>query len=89
MAGFPIIKSTNIPSTNLTADATVSPSAQADYTKTVALVNHPDAVGTVKLLDVAVESEREVRRQGWFFVAKYAAGHGVLRPEAAIELGTP
>jgi len=86
VAGFPIIKSTNIPSTNLTADATTSPSAQADYTYTVALVNHPDAVGTVKLLDVALEADREVRRQGWFFVAKYAAGHGILRPEAAIEL---
>jgi len=86
VAGFPIIKSTNIPSTNLTSDATTSPSAQADYTYTVALVNHKDAVGTVKLLDVAVEADREVRRQGWFFVAKYAAGHGTLRPEAAIEL---
>jgi hypothetical protein len=89
VAGFPIIKSTNIPSTDLSSDATVSPSAQGNYTKTVALVNHGDAIGTVKLLDVSTESDREIRRQGWFFVSKYAAGHGVLRPEAAIELGTP
>jgi len=89
VAGFPIVKTTNIPSTDLSSDATVSPSAQGNYTKTVALVNHKDAVGTVKLLDVSTESDREVRRQGWFFVSKYAAGHGVLRPEAAIELGTP
>jgi hypothetical protein len=89
VAGFPIIKSTNIPSTNVSADATVSPSAQGDFTKTVAAVNIPDAVGTVKLLDVSMESDREIRRQGWFFVAKYAVGHGVLRPEAAIELSTP
>lgn len=89
VAGFPIIKTTNLPSTDLTADATTSPSAQASYTKTVASVNHQDAVGTVKLLDVAVEADREVRRQGWFFIAKYAAGHGILRPEAAVELSTP
>jgi hypothetical protein len=89
VAGFPIVKTTSIPSTDLSADATISPSAVGNYTKTVALVNHPDAIGTVKLLDVSLESEREIRRQGWFFVAKYACGHGILRPEAAIELGTP
>lgn len=89
VAGFPIVKTNNIPSTNLSADATVSPSAQADFTKTVAVVSHKDAVGTVKLLDLAMESDREVRRQGWFFIARYAVGHGVLRPECSIELGTP
>lgn len=89
VAGFPIVKTNNIPSTDLSADTTVSPSAQGNFTKTVAAVAHTDAVGTVKLLDLAMESEREIRRQGWFFVAKYAVGHGILRPEAAIELATP
>ena len=28
--------------------------------------------------------EYDVRRQGTLMVAKYAMGHGVLRPEAAI-----
>jgi len=48
------------------------------------LVCHPSAVGTVKLLDLAVESEYDIRRQGTLMVAKYAMGHGVLRPEAAV-----
>jgi hypothetical protein len=86
VAGFPIVKTTNVPTTNLTSNATYSPSAQGNFDTTVALVNHRDSVGTVKLLDVSMESDREVRRQGWFFVAKYACGHGVLRPEGAVEL---
>ena len=48
------------------------------------LVSHPSAVGTVKLMDLAVESEYDIRRQGTLMVAKYAMGHDVLRPEAAV-----
>ena len=47
---------------------------------------HKSAVGTVKLLELATESDYDVRRQGTLVVAKYAVGHGVLRPESAIEL---
>jgi hypothetical protein len=50
----------------------------------VCLVSHPSAVGTVKLMDLGVESEYDIRRQGTLMVAKYAMGHGVLRPEAAV-----
>ena len=50
----------------------------------VAIVAHPSAVGTVKLMDLAVESEYDIRRQGTLMVAKYAMGHGALRPEAAV-----
>jgi len=50
----------------------------------VALVTHPSAVGTVKLMDLAVESDYDIRRQGTLMVAKYAMGHGTLRPEAAV-----
>jgi len=53
-------------------------------TNYVCLVSHPSAVGTVKLMDLAVESEYDIRRQGTLMVAKYAMGHGVLRPEAAV-----
>jgi hypothetical protein len=50
----------------------------------VALVTHPSAAGTVKLMDLATEMEYDIRRQGTLMVAKYAMGHGVLRPEAAV-----
>ena len=51
------------------------------------IVAHPSAIGTVKLLDLATESEYQIERQGTLFVAKYAMGHGVLRPEAAVTIG--
>lgn len=57
-----------------------------DASNTVALVAHPSAVGTVKLMDLATEMEYQINRQGTLLVAKYAVGHGVLRPEAAVQL---
>ena len=50
----------------------------------VCLVCHPSAAGTVKLMDLSTEMEYDIRRQGTLMVAKYAMGHGVLRPEAAV-----
>ena len=55
-----------------------------NLTNFVALVSHPSAVGTVKLMDLGVEKEYDIRRQGTLMVAKYAMGHGVLRPESAV-----
>ena len=55
-----------------------------NLTNYVALVCHPSAAGTVKLMDLATEMEYDIRRQGTLMVAKYAMGHGVLRPEAAV-----
>lgn len=50
------------------------------------LAGTKEAIGTVKLLDLATESEYQIERQGTLFVAKYAMGHGVLRPECAVEV---
>lgn len=50
------------------------------------LAGTSEAIGTVKLLDLAVESEYKIELQGNLFVAKYAMGHGVLRPECAVEV---
>ena len=43
-----------------------------------------EAIGTVKLLDLSVQSEYQIERQGTLMVARYAMGHGVLRPECAV-----
>ena len=58
------------------------------FTGSVGLVMHKAAIGTVKLMDLAMESQYDIRRQGTLMIAKYAMGHGVLRPSAAIELKT-
>lgn len=92
-AGIDIHKSNHIPITDITNGVLgtgVSPNDYtADFQKTVGPVFTKQAIGTVKLMDIATESEYSVRHQGTLVVAKYAMGHGVLRPECAIELAIP
>ena len=59
-----------------------------DASNHVALVFHKSAIGTVKLMDLAMESEYDIRRQGTLMVAKMALGHGILRPESAVTIKT-
>ena len=90
VAGIHIVKTNNLPSTNVTSgvldgsDGTLG----GNYSNTVGAVWHKSCVGTVKLMDLAVEMEYDVRRQGTLLVAKYAMGHGILRPDAAFEIKT-
>ena len=44
------------------------------------------AIGTLKLMDLSMQSEYRIDRQGTLMVARYAMGHGVLRPECTINL---
>lgn len=57
-----------------------------DLSDTGIIGGHPAAVGTVKLLDLATESDYSVSHQGTLFLAKYALGHGILRQECAAEI---
>jgi hypothetical protein len=83
VANLEIVKTNNLPSTNVTT----GPAAyQGNFTNTAALVSHRTAMGTVKLIDLATEMEYDIRRQGTLVVAKYAIGHGILRPESAVEI---
>ncbi len=86
VAGVSIVKSNHIPSTVITGSAQAV--YDGDFTKTVAVGFHKSAVGTVKLLDLQTEGEWDIRRQGTLIVAKYAMGHGILRPEGAVELAS-
>lgn len=88
-AGLEVVKSNNIPSTNIGADSDERNTYTGNFTKTVGVVFGPEAIGTVKLLDIATESEYSVRHQGTLMVAKYAMGHGVLRPQCSAELCIP
>lgn len=88
VANISIMKSNHLPTTDLSADATVSPSAQGVFTNTIGLCMQKMAVGTVKLLDMGLESDYMVNRQGTLLVAKYAVGHGILRPECSVEFKT-
>lgn len=85
VAGANLIKTNNLPITNITS----GPSAyRGDFSKLAAIVMTNKAVGTVKLMDLASEMQWDMRRQVTLILSKYAIGHGVLRPEAAVELLT-
>jgi len=56
----------------------------SDLTNLKLVGGHKSAIGTVKLLDLAVESEYSMPKQSHLMLAKYAMGHGILRPEAAV-----
>jgi hypothetical protein len=90
VAGMDIVKTNNLPITDLSG-AGVSGQKNtyvADFSKVAGLVMTKDAVGTVKLLDLATEMGYDMRRQGTLLLAKYAIGHGILRPECAVALKT-
>ncbi len=81
--GSTLVKTNNLPSTNIAS----GPAAyQGDFSGTIALVMTKSAVGTVQLMDLQTEMEYDIRRQGTLIVAKYLKGHGILRPECAVEL---
>jgi len=89
VAGVSIVKSNNVPSSVINAATGENNTYSGDFSKTVAVAFQKGAVGTVKLLDVSTEKEYSVRHQATLVVAKYAMGHGILRPECAVEIATP
>ena len=89
ISGVVIVKTINLPSTNIVAGVDAGNgfnSYAGDFTNTVGLIWHESAVGTVKLMDMSTEEEYSARHQGNLLLAKYAVGHGILRPEAAVEI---
>ncbi|MAD94608.1 MAG: capsid protein [Rhodobacteraceae bacterium] len=50
------------------------------------VAGHKSSIGTVKLMDLAVESEYSIPKQATLMLAKYAMGHGILRPEGAVSV---
>ncbi len=85
VAGAEVVKSNNIPSTNITSDPGGAV-YNGDFTGTVALVAHRGSVGTVKLMDISSEMEWDIRRQGWLMVSKMLLGSDSIRPESAVEI---
>lgn len=96
VGGVKILMSNHLPK-SVSGDATPTRISQANGGSSLGayaageaglkgLVFTKDAAATVKLLDLGVESEYQIERQGTLMVAKYAMGHNVLRNKAAIAL---
>lgn len=102
IAGIRILKSTHLPSGDESSsqDANFGDNAinndvfgvsqggysGVNFTGTQGIVFQTEGVGSVKLMDLSMESEYFMERMGTLMLAKYAMGHGVLRPEACYEL---
>lgn len=89
VAGLTIIKSNHIPNDNYAGTEGERNNYAGNFTNTVAVAFHKSAFGTVKLMDLALEQTGQdfrVMYQGDMMVAKYAMGHGILRPECAVEI---
>ena len=101
VSGIRILKSNHVPTTNLIPTNSVfndnsiannpfggTTGYAGNFLKTVGVAFQTEGVGTVKLLDLALESEYQLDRLGTLMVAKYAMGHGVLREECCYEIKT-
>lgn len=86
IGGFMINKTNNVPTSNYAGADGENNTYNGTFNTTVAVAFNKSAVGTVQLMGLGVESEYSVRHQGTLIVAKYAVGHGILRPECAGEI---
>lgn len=91
-AGVTIVKSNNVPQTNIVAaTAGENNTYFGNFSDTVGIMFHRSAIGTVKLMDLtasmtADDGDFMTQYNGTLLTAKYLMGHGICRPEAAIEL---
>jgi len=89
VAGVQIVKSNNVPTGVITAKAGENNAYDGTFTDTVAVALQREAIATVKLKDLAVQksgADFNIMYQGDLMLAKYAMGHGILRPACAIEI---
>ena len=86
--GVSVYASRNLPNTDEGSDTDVYSDYRADYSTTSGVLWTPMAVGTVQMMDIGFENERDVRRLEDFMVAKMLVGHGKLRSECAVEFKT-
>ncbi len=87
VAGVTIVKTNHLPEADIASETGQANTYTDTFgTKIMGLVFHKSSVGTVKLQDLSTESEYQIQRQGTLMVAKYAMGHGGLRPECGVVL---
>jgi hypothetical protein len=91
IAGIRIVKSNiagDVFNTNVGTgtDRGQNNSYTADFRRIAGVVFQKSAFGTVKLMDLSMESGYDMRLQGHLMIAKYAMGSSWLRPECCVVL---
>lgn len=84
IAGIELIPAPTLP----TDDSESDEFHGVDAATTKGIVFTEDAVGTVKLMDLSLQTQWDIRRQGTLMVARYAMGHGMLQSECVVELAS-
>ena len=86
-----IIKTNHLPNTNIELDSDVTNPNNVyygDFSKTVALIMNRQAVGTVSRANLITEVDWKLELLSHLIVARVLQGHGILRPEAAVEISS-
>lgn len=84
-----IIKTNHLPNTNIAqSEDTAKPNNvyYGDFTNTAALVMTKQAIGTVSRQGLIVEPKWILERLSHLLTARILQGHGILRPECAVEI---
>lgn len=84
-----VIKTNHLPTTNITqSQDTTNPNNvyYGDFSKTAALVMNRQAIGTVSRQGLIVEPKWILERLSHLLTARILQGHGILRPECAVEI---
>ncbi|WP_406853362.1 hypothetical protein WEU32_06910 [Brevundimonas sp. BH3] len=87
--GIKVMKSNIAPfATDLSAETTIPTRYRQDMTKTAGAVWTRDAIATVEVQAMGVQTEEQIRKQGHLIVARHTAGVNVVRPQCAVEIRT-
>jgi len=90
-AGIGIVKSNNVPQSVIAGVTGENNTYSGTFSDVVGVCFHRSAIGTVKMADLAVSKTDDsgdymTMYNGTLMTAKYLMGHGICRPEAAIEI---
>lgn len=88
VADIDIVKTVNLPNANDTSNTAIPSKYRADFSTITALVMHPEAVRTAKLMGVKTEMDYKTEHQATHLVSKMLLGSGTGRPEAAVSVKT-
>lgn len=89
IAGIRLVKSNlagKVFGVNVSALSGVNNTYSGNFLRVCGVVFHKSAFGTVKLMDLSMESGYDMRLQGHLMIAKYAMGSSWLRPESCAVL---
>lgn len=87
--GIKVIKTNHLPNTNIEqSEDTAKPNNvyYGDFSKTACLVMNKQAVGTVSRQGLIVEPKWMLERLSHLLTARILQGHGILRPDCAVEI---